>query len=60
MSELKPIAAPRGMVLTNGATFSEKIYLGCNDREENWWLITDAEAEKIQAEMWPEEEFTYG
>lgn len=40
------IASP-GMVLTNGETYSTEVYLGCNDKPENWHEITDAEYEEI-------------
>ena len=28
-----------GMVLTNGETCSTRVYLGVNDRPENWWEV---------------------
>lgn len=39
--------------LTNGDTFSKKVYLGKNDSERNWREITNAEkeqAEEVQIE----------
>lgn len=39
--------------LTNGDTFSKKVYLGKNDSELNWREITNAEkeqAEQVQIE----------
>lgn len=39
--------------LTNGDTFSKKVYLGRNDSELNWREITNAEkeqAEQVQIE----------
>jgi hypothetical protein len=39
------------MTLTNGEAFGKEIYLGKNDKAENWHEITDAEAEKLQEEM---------
>ena len=49
--ELKKITASEGMTLTNGEVYSKEIYLGCNDNPENWYEITDAEAEKRMAEQ---------
>lgn len=45
--ELTKITASDGMVLTNSETYSKEIYLGCNDRIENWHEITDEEYEEI-------------
>lgn len=53
--EIQTITASEGMVLTNGEAFSDAggtIYLGCNDKPENWYEITAEEAEALQ----PEEE----
>ena len=49
--ELKKLTAAEGMTLTNGKDFGKEIYLGINDSADNWHEITDAEAERIQAEM---------
>lgn len=38
-------------VLTNGAVYGKTIYLGINDKAENWHEITDAEYEVILAEQ---------
>ena len=32
-----------GMTLTNGEVYSKRVYLGVNDRPENWWEIPDSE-----------------
>ena len=32
-----------GFTLTNGETYSKKVYLGINDSPENWWEIPDEE-----------------
>lgn len=45
--ELIKITATEGMTLTNGEVFSKEIYLGKNDKAENWTEITDEEAKKI-------------
>ena len=44
--EIKKLSASEGMVLTNGKTYSSvggDVYLGTNDRAENWWEIPEAE-----------------
>ena len=44
--EIKKITASEGMVLTNGKTYSSvggEVYLGVNDRAENWWEIPESE-----------------
>ncbi|MBR2471274.1 MAG: hypothetical protein IKB55_01185 [Clostridia bacterium] len=52
--ELRKLAAAEGMTLTNGTEFGKEIYLGKNDNADNWYEITDKEAEKLQKEMLPE------
>lgn len=37
--------------LTNGDTFSKKVYLGRNDSELNWREITNAEKEQAEQEL---------
>lgn len=32
-----------GYTLTNGETYSKKVYLGIHDSPENWWEIPDSE-----------------
>lgn len=49
------LTASDGMTLTNGDAFSKEVYLGVNDKPENWLEITDAEAEERQKAMLPEE-----
>ena len=49
--EMRELKAAEGMVLTNGETFSSvggSIYLGVNDKPENWSEITAEEAEALQ------------
>lgn len=48
--ELIKLTATEGMVLTNGEAYGKVIYLGCNDKPENWHEITEAEYEKILAD----------
>ena len=52
--ELIKLTASEGMTLTNGDAFGKEIYLGCNDKAENWTEITDAEAEEKMAALMPE------
>ena len=53
--ELRKLTASEGMTLTNGEAFGKEVYLGCNDKPENWREITDEEAEKLQEEISVEE-----
>lgn len=41
------LTASDGYVLTNGEAYSKEVYLGCNDKAENWREITEAEYEEI-------------
>ena len=57
--ELKELKAADGMVLTNGEAYSEiggSVYLGINDKPENWHEITDEEYNKILDALNLEEE----
>lgn len=47
---LTKLIASEGMTLTNGEVYGIEVYLGRNDSPENWYEITDEEAEKIQEE----------
>ena len=47
---IQKLTASEGMTLTNGEAFGKEVYLGCNDKPENWREITNEEAEKLQAE----------
>lgn len=40
----KTLKADEGMMLTNGETFGNVVYLGFNDSADNWYEITDKEA----------------
>ena len=42
------LKADEGMMLTNGETFGKVVYLGTNDSADNWYEITEKEAEKLQ------------
>ena len=35
------------MVFTNGKAYGQTVYLGINDKPENWYEITDEEYKKI-------------
>ena len=37
--------------LTNGETFSQKVYLAPNDSADNWNEITNAEKENLEKEI---------
>lgn len=41
--ELRKLTADNGKVLTNGETYSKEIYLGVNDKAENWHEIPESE-----------------
>lgn len=42
------LKADEGKTLTNGEAFGKVVYLGRNDSAENWYEITDEEAEMLQ------------
>ena len=44
------LKADEGMMLTNGETFGNVVYLGFNDSADNWHEITDEEAQALQEE----------
>ena len=41
--EITKLTASEGHILTNGEAYGKEIYLGINDKAENWHEITDAE-----------------
>ena len=41
--EITKLTASVGHILTNGEAYGKEIYLGINDKAENWHEITDAE-----------------
>ena len=55
---IKKLTASEGHTLTNGEAYGKEIYLGVNDKAENWHEITDAEYEAITAEQ--EKEDSHG
>lgn len=50
------IKADNGMKLTNGTTFGDTVYIGKNDSVDNWYEITEEEAELLQSEEIPTED----
>ena len=51
--ELRKLIADAGKVLTNGEAFSDvggDVYLGVNDKVDNWYEISFEEAEKRKEE----------
>jgi hypothetical protein len=42
------LKADEGKTLTNGEAFGKVVYLGGNDRAENWQEITDEQAQMLQ------------
>lgn len=46
---LLKLTASDSHVLTNGEIYGKEVYLGVNDRAENWYEITDAEYAEIIA-----------
>jgi hypothetical protein len=48
------LTASEGMTLTNGDAFSKEVYLGVNDKPENWTEIPDAEAEEQRKAKLPQ------
>jgi hypothetical protein len=49
--ELKKIIASEGIILTNGETYGKSITLGSNDKQNNWYEITEEEYQKIIEEQ---------
>lgn len=49
--EFVKLTASDGMTLTNGKVFSKEVYLGVNDSVDNWWEITDEEAQRQQEQF---------
>ena len=49
--ELTKIEASEGMTLYNGEVMGKVIFLGSGDSADNWWEITDEEAEEIRAKQ---------
>ena len=55
--QLRKLEPDVGKVLTNGEAYAEKeLYLGCNDKPENWHEISVEEYASIKKEMEKQEE----
>ena len=39
--EIIVLEPEEGYTLTNGETYSKRVYLGRNDSPDNWWAIPD-------------------
>ena len=48
--EITKLTASDGHILTNGEVYGKEIYLGINDKSENWNEITDEEYSGILTE----------
>lgn len=46
--QLRKLTPSTGKMLTNGEVCSSEVYLGSQDRPENWWEVTKEEAAKIE------------
>ena len=53
--ELIKITPSEGMILTNGETYSDQVYLGANDSLDNWHEIPLEEYNEIMAQQEREE-----
>ena len=49
--QIRELTADDGMMLTDGKVFSDKIYLGCNDKPENWDEVTQENAKIMQEQL---------
>lgn len=47
---MRKLTANIGMILTNGKAYGKDVYLGKNDKPENWHEITEKEYEEILKE----------
>lgn len=49
--QIRELTADDGMMLTDGKFFSDKIYLACNDKPENWDEVTQENAKIMQEQL---------
>ena len=49
------LIASDGMYLTNGETYAKRVYLAVKASPDDWWEVTDAEAEVAMTELTAEE-----
>lgn len=45
------LTASEGMIYTNGEAYGKTVYLGVNDKPENWYEITEEEYQAKMAEL---------
>ena len=45
--KITKLTAPEGFVLTNGRAYGRTVYLGKNDKAENWYAITKQQYDTI-------------
>ena len=45
------LTASDGTMLTNGEVYGKTVYLGINDKPENWYEITEEEYQAKMAEL---------
>ena len=54
------LVATKGMMLTNGQLYGSVVFLGSGDSPDNWWEITQEEAEhKMKQEEMRDENHLY-
>ena len=41
--ELRVLTPSEGMILTNGESYSTRVYLGVNASPDDWWEVPDTE-----------------
>ena len=46
--EIRVLEPSPGMVLTNGETFSDRVYLGVGDSPDNWWEVPKNDDDVIE------------
>jgi len=49
--EIRVLEPDEGMILTNGETYSKRVYLGVNDTPENWHEIPDIQTNDSVGQM---------
>lgn len=49
------LIASDGMYLTNGETYAKRVYLAVTASPDDWWEVTDTEAEAAMTELTAEE-----
>ena len=49
--EIRVLEPDEGMILTNGETYSKRVYLGVNDTHENWHEIPDIQTNDLVGQI---------